>query len=104
MTTIFILANYNWLPATLLKENRTTYKVTYTYSGCIPETINIKKEKCAFPNEEVCVVWERWKGVNGRGGYRVERYLYPQERVAAMNISRQHIGDRGGLGAGRVEE
>jgi hypothetical protein len=34
-------------------------------------------DKVAEPDEKIAVIWERWKGVNGRGGYRLERNLYP---------------------------
>ena len=59
------------------------------------------KEKCAFADEIVCVVWEGWKGVNGRGAYRVERELYPTLRIPAKNISRQTDNKRG---SGRINE
>ncbi len=51
--------------------------------------------KVATPTESVCVVWELWKGTNGRGGYRVERELYPNQRVPAEQVSRQAIGNSG---------
>lgn len=52
-------------------------------------TRRVAKEKCARPDECVCLVWETWKGVNGRGAYRVEREMYPQERRPARTTLRQ---------------
>jgi len=63
----------------LLKTNKKTYKVLH---AAAPYVQNWPKEKCAFPNEKVCVVWETWRGVNGRGGYRVERERYPEASAA----------------------
>lgn len=82
----------------MIKTNKTTFKAEFTVPGCISQIKNVNKEKCAFPDEKVCIVWETWKGTNGRGGYRVERNLYPQHRIAAQNISMQHDGP------GRVTE
>ena len=103
---IFYLANYNWERGILVKENRKTYTVEWTNYGnyLIPNqkiTEKFPKEKCAFADEVVCVVWETWRGVNGRGAYRVERELYPTLRIPAKNISRQTNDNRG---SGRINE
>jgi len=88
---IYYLSEYNWYRVELLKENRTTYKINYIQSGgAFPGTTkNAPKEKCAFPDEKVCIVYETWKGVNGRGGHRVEREKYTKSRIPAKDISRQ---------------
>lgn len=49
----------------------------------------IKVDKCAYPGERICVVWEQWKGKNGRGGYRVEKNLYDDFRVPAESVPMQ---------------
>lgn len=98
MNTIYVLSEYNWLPGELLSTNKKTHKVRFTVPFCLPAERLIPKEKCAFPHEKVCVVWETWKGKNGRGGYRVERNLYPQQRIPADQIARQSNGP------GRVTE
>ena len=54
--------------------------------------LRVPVDKTARPDEQVAVVWEQWKGRNGRGGYRVERTLYPQWRVGANLVARQHPG------------
>lgn len=58
----------------------------------------VAKEKCATLNESVAVVWETWRGNNGRGGYRLERSMYPAERVKARLVGRQSVGE------GRITE
>jgi hypothetical protein len=92
---IYFLSDYNWVQGTLVKENKKSFKIAYN-----GQKINVPKEKCALPNEKVCVVWETWKGRNGRGGYRVEREKYPQYRIPANMISYQHDLNKNG----RVEE
>lgn len=99
---MYVLVEYQWIPARVVKENKTTFLLEYTYPFCKSETKRIKKEKCARPDEQVCVVWETWRGVNGRGGYRVERELYPQYRIPASQISRQH--NFFGINTGRIKE
>jgi len=99
-TDIYYLSEYNWERGTLISTGKKSHKVLCNPPWLVPHTRYIPKEKCAFPGESVCVVWEQWKGKNGRGGYRVERVLYPQQRIPAEQISRQHMGG----GNGRVSE
>jgi len=54
--------------------------------SCLGRIYTKPKEKCATKDEYVAPVWEMWKGKNGRGGYRVERELYPNERKPAHMI------------------
>jgi len=91
---IYYLSEYNWESGELVKENRTTFKIripwqTHFDAPWTHRDINVRKEKCARPDESVCVVRETWKGVNGRGGYRVEREKYTKSRIPAKNIRRQ---------------
>lgn len=90
---IYFLSDYNWLRGVLLREGPKNYKIQDS-EGYVR---TVAKEKCALPNEEVCVVWELWRGRNGRGGYRVERKLYPETRVAAKRVAYQ-------VGMGRIDE
>lgn len=105
---IYYLSEYNWECGELVKENRTTFKIRFgvpdgnNWGKLTYYEQNIRKEKCAHPDESVCVVWETWKGVNGRGGYRVERVKYPAQRVPAKNIRRQ--GLYGNREPGHVKE
>ncbi len=97
---IWYLRDYNWCKGTLVKENKKTYTIKWINHEnyyCPNEVVLQKfpKEKCAFSNELVCIVWESWKGVNGRGGYRVERELYSDKRMTPDKISRQHSSNSG---------
>jgi hypothetical protein len=40
-------------------------------------------EKVVLSDEMICIVWERWKGKNGRGGYRIEKKLYKNRQKLA---------------------
>jgi len=46
----------------------------------------ISPEKVCSANAQVCVVWETWKGVNGRGAYRIENTLYPKKHKQAYDL------------------
>ena len=50
------------------------HKVKLQIPGCIEQTSYVKKDKCAFPDEIVAVVWMLKKGRNGRGAYMDSRY------------------------------
>lgn len=97
--TIFFLDDYNWRQGELISEGPKRYKIRTPANGMFKEwTQYVAKEKCAFPDEIVCVVWETWRGVNGRGGYRVEREAYPEHRMPAQGICYASWGN------GRVQE
>ena len=96
MQTIYFLTGYNWEKAELISEGKKNYKLLCDW-GNDKKVCYIPKDKCAFPDEEVCVVWEQWKGINGRGGYRVERELYSNDRVPAGKVHYQQVG-RNALG------
>lgn len=53
----------------------------------------VAKEKCATLTESVAVVWEVWRGGNGRGGYRLERSMFASDRVPAVQVGRQSVGE-----------
>lgn len=92
---VYYLSDYNWERGHLISEGPKNLKVRSVAWG---HEVRVPKDKCAAPEESVCVVWEMWRGRNGRGGYRVERSKYPEHRVRADQISRQSSG------AGRVNE
>ncbi len=83
---IYCLVEYNWLKGELISTGKVNHKVKFQIPGCVEQTSYIKKEKCAFPDEIVAIVWMLKKGRNGRGAYRVERELYPTIRVPAREI------------------
>ncbi len=92
MPQIYFLSEYNWLQGNLLKTNKATFKIEVSNNDGTSHTRLVRKEKCAFPEERVCVVWETWRGCNGRGGYRVEKFFYRRERVLASLVARQSHG------------
>ena len=94
---MFVLLEYNFWPSTLISVGRTRLKVEYHDRMTTNPIRAFAPEKCALPDELICIVWETWRGKNGRGGYRIERNLYPKHRIRADRIERQS-------GAGRVCE
>lgn len=80
---VCFLDNYHWFCG----------KVTWVGSKKVKiacgngQTYTKPREKCAAYDEIVAVVWEQWKGRNGRGSYRVERELYSDLRKPAQQIA-----------------
>ena len=100
MKTVYFLSNYNWCRGELISEGLKNFKIEVPAIGShLRETKYVPKEKCAMPDDAVCVVWETWKGKNGRGGYRVERELYPEDRLPAKFVHYNHV-----IRHGRVNE
>lgn len=68
-TSAFVLCDYELCEVTLERETKKSMRVRYPngYVSYVP------KNKCCLPDEKICVVWERWRGCNGRGAYRLER-------------------------------
>jgi len=95
-TEVFYLSEYNWERGVLISEGTKNYKIQPM--NTMLTHVRIPKAKCSRLGENVCIVWETWKGANGRGSYRVERELYPQHRIPAEKVARQSIGQ------GRVTE
>lgn len=91
--TIMLLEEYNWVRGTLVGIGRKNLKVALPGGVLLPRTVTVPPERCAHPDEPVCIVWETWKGMNGRGTYRVERERYPEHRIPAKEIARQSTGD-----------
>lgn len=82
----YILIEYHIFKAKVLKENKKTYTVSLPTEN---ETRRVPKDKYVSKATPFCLVWERWKGVNGRGGYRLETKLY--QDVLALGGSREMV-------------
>jgi hypothetical protein len=75
----FYLLEYSLIPATVVKINKKSLKIkTQPAWGLISFEKNISPNKFIEANVPFCVVWELWKGKNGRGAYRIETELYPE--------------------------
>ena len=97
--TVYVLDDYRWANGkvkTTPREGSKSVLIEFPASfGLCQREKRVPIDKIALPAESVCVVWETWKGTNGRGGYRVEREMYPNERVLANQVSRDAIGTSG---------
>lgn len=86
---VMVLSEYSLIPGVVLKVNAKSIKVRVSaYGGCIAHDNSFKPEKVAKRGSLVALVWETWKGVNGRGGYRLETIMYqdvlkPVEQIRA---------------------
>ena len=84
-SAVMVLCEYNLVPATVAKIGRgKNIKVEIPAGhGLSAHTKYVPLEKVAEVDEKICIVWEAWRGVNGRGSYRIERELYPDIRREA---------------------
>lgn len=90
---VWFLSEYEWLRAivqTTPKSNSKTVKLGGVIHYPSGYTFRVSVEKIAKPDDVVCVVRETWRGKNGRGGYRVERELYPEARMPAKELNRNY--------------
>lgn len=79
---IYVLYDYKLESATVVTAGgKKTMLVEFDYPAGY--RTRVKREKVAAPTESIAVIWEMWKGCNGRGGYRLERELYEDERMSA---------------------
>ena len=76
----YFLLEYHLFKVRLIRENKKTFTV---YMLPEPfwkaETRRVPKDKYVSKDTPFCVVWEQWKGVNGRGGYRLDTTKYPDK-------------------------
>ena len=87
---IYVLVEYNLIPAEYLSTGKKNLKIKFQLSPWhLIETTYKSPDKIAQPNESIAIIWEVWKGVNGRGGYRIERKLYPHKRKPANKWAKQ---------------
>lgn len=86
---VYYLWDYNLEKVTVVSVGRKNVKIKVDIPSHTVHEKCVKPEKLALPDESIIVVWETWRGVNGRGGHRIERDLYPQYRQAAKTLPRQ---------------
>jgi hypothetical protein len=94
--TVWVLSEYQWVRAEVMttpKDNSKSvllggvsyYTPGYTWRASI--------DKVAKPDEKICIVWEKWKGKNGRGGYRLDKTMYPQYHVNVNQVGPSYRND-----------
>ena len=72
-----VLIDYSLCSGTVLKVNPKGIKVHIAaVFGCVDYVSSFKPEKVFKFGTQAVIVWELWKGKNGRGGYRVDTLLY----------------------------
>jgi len=93
---VWVLTEYHWVKAVVQATPRALSKTVVV--GDVPYyapgyTFRVSLDKIATSNEVVCIVWEKWKGTNGRGGYRLDKTMYPQYHVSVTKVGPSYIND-----------
>lgn len=74
---VVVLVDYSLVRGIVLKTNPKSIKVKlYAQSGLNAYEKSCKPEKVLKVGHPAVLVWECWKGVNGRGGYRLDTIMY----------------------------
>jgi len=74
-----VLIDYSLCSGIVLKVNPKGIKVhVAAHLGCVDYVSSFKPEKVFKFGTVAVLVWEQWKGKNGRGSYRVETVMYPE--------------------------
>lgn len=86
-----VLIDYSLHSGTILKINQKSIKVQLFAEQWRPKRIgNFKREKVFKYGTLAVLVWELWKGKNGRGSYRIDTQMYtdlakPIEEIPASS-------------------
>lgn len=90
---VVVLEEYNLYPGRVISVGPKRIKVLVDRRAASFMRSGVKyflPEKVARADEMICVVWEAWKGRNGRGGYRLDRGTSPHELTLASEYLFQH--------------
>ena len=87
---IYLLDGYDLMRGEVISIGPKNVKIEAQCIGPGTYTTSKPFDRVAEPDESICVVWQRWKGIEG--SYRIERELYPQYRRPAKNWPwQQHV-------------
>lgn len=89
----YLLGPGHWLPAVIVSQGPKRWRLRgQRFTFCPVESdVRVLPERIAFPDEQVCIVWQTDRGTEG--AYHVERELYPEYRIPARNIRSCHPFD-----------
>jgi len=94
--TVWVLSEYHWLRAEVMttpKANSKSVLLGKVSSYPSGYTWRASTDKVARLDEKICIVWETWKGKNGRGGYRLDKTMYPQYHVNVNQVGPSYRND-----------
>jgi hypothetical protein len=94
--TVWVLSDYDWVKAVVQTTPMASSKTVVV--GDVPYyspgyTFRVSLDKIATSSEMICIVWEQWKGKNGRGGYRLDKTMYPQYHVPVTKVGPSYRND-----------
>lgn len=88
--TVHVQLEYNIVIGRVVRLSAKSATVHFPAQGCYSEyTRATPYQKIAKRGDRVVLVWETWKGTNGRGGYRLEGSAYESVRLPVEEIAHQ---------------
>lgn len=90
-----VLREYNLFFGTVKRINSKSITVDFPAQAWLKaHTKCVNPIKIVKSTDSIAVVWEMWKGKNGRGAYRLEYELYPEyQRFASKWPSQAHLNE-----------
>lgn len=88
---VYVQNEQNIYKAQVLKISEKSAKLKILDCGTREEIKNYPYVKIVKENDYVALVWEAWRGVGGRGGYRWEREAYENLRIPVENIPKKAL-------------
>ena len=79
---VYFRDEYSIWKGEVVRVNKKSISIKPSVRGFMTLDIIRKPLKdVVLPNEDIALVWETWKGVNGCGGYRLEKVMYTESRT-----------------------
>lgn len=98
--SVKVLIDYSLCLGTIVKINPKGIKVLVpAYDYNLEYLGTFKYEKICKLDTKAVLVWEQWKGKNGRGSYRLDTIMYPElaKPVSAIGRSTYLYEDNFGI-------
>jgi hypothetical protein len=88
----WFLSYYDLILVDVLKTNKNRVKIQVPqYKGCIAHTKSVTNQSLIHTSVPFTIVWERWKGRNGRGAYRIDTTNYPQHNKLGHRATYEYV-------------
>lgn len=88
MTTVYFLHEQVFTKGELISRGKTKTKIKQVsdFHPSLTREFYVKNENLCEGDDMVCIVWEAWKGKNGKGSYRIDKEKFPLMHTKAKQI------------------
>lgn len=86
---VFVQNEQNIQKAQVIKISEKSVKVKLLEGNLKEQEKNMPYVKVVKEGDKVALIWEAWRGLSGRGGYRWEREAYENLRIPVESIPKK---------------